>query len=183
MASLSRRISLGPAMADFIKLKTKITGILNKPGTEIVSRATADDLGKSIVARMKKMITAGISTIEGNGRFPKYKHAGKPDKYPAIARGDYPNKRQSPVNLTLSGEMLKNLSSTPVRTGKNWGPEISYTGDAALKESGHREGVRGQPKRPTIPDARKGEKFNQTIMSLITETFTKAMSDFLKKGK
>lgn len=137
-----------------------------------VSGPDAKLIGEKLISEMKTLIKAGISPVVGGGfggRFPGYKN---PAKYP----GD--KKTQRPVNLELTGQQLESLTS---RSTKN-GVEIKYGNDTARKkESGHREGVNSQPKRPTIPDPTKGETFSDSILTrfkseatkLIKKTFTK----------
>ena len=109
-----------------------------------INRSDGLELGNIVVSEMKNLISKGISPIKGMGRFPGYKN---PDKYP----GDLKSKR--PVNLKLSGQMLDSLSVKGTRKSAD-GTEIIIgynNSEANLKEQGHREGVKGQPKRPTIP--------------------------------
>ena len=111
-----------------------------------INRSDGLELGNIVVSEMKNLIAKGISPIKGMGRFPGYKN---PDKYP----GDLKSKR--PVNLYgfSKNHMLDSLKVKSSRKGNN-GCEviIGYADEESnLKEQGHREGVKGQPKRPTIP--------------------------------
>lgn len=156
--------------------------------TEIEGQIKQQDLLKVGVAacnRMLELIARGISPIEGKGRFAEYKWAGnlkaikkqlgaknskkiakaiKSSKYPYSAMKKYPNKKVRPVNLQLSGEFLNDLQ--PRVQGKEL--TIGYHGKSALKESGHREGVNGQPSRPTIPI--RNEKLNASVFKTILIT-------------
>jgi hypothetical protein len=132
------------------------------------SKDEADKLGKAVVEEMKDMISKGTSPIAGYGRFPGYLHAGEKGKYPEKARRDYPSKRSRPVNLYLSGDQMRSLTSKPFARGKGWGVEVGYWDSLSKKkEEGHRVGVNGQPSRPTIPQA--GERFAQRILTICYE--------------
>ena len=140
------------------KIRSKIEG-LKKP----INKETAESLGLQVVLQMKKLIKSGISPIKGNGRFPRYKN---PDSYP----GD--RKPKSPVNLELTGQMLDALTPSTKPSKSGHASVISYEGiEANKKESGHRAGVNGQPKRPTIPIDRQGESFAATIERIVIGIF------------
>lgn len=120
---------------------------------EAIDEDTAEEVGEVIVKGMKKLIASGTSPIKGVGRFPRYKD---PLKYP----GD--QKPKTPVNLKLTGDMLNALSIDTKQTKTQVATEIFYDGEEAKKEQGHREGVNGQPKRPTLP-SEDGERFAVSI--------------------
>lgn len=105
-------------------------------------------VGKSVVNEMKNLIGKGISPIRGEGRFPRYKNT---EVYPGRVRKKFPSKRNRPVNLNLSGQQIRSLTFR-IRKGLTSTLRVGYFNrKAALKESGHRDGVNAQPKRPTIP--------------------------------
>jgi hypothetical protein len=135
-----------------------------------------------IEQKMKDLISKGISPIFGKGRFEGYaaQRYGKQKKkfYPDSVKKDFPSKRRRPVNLFLSGDFLKSLKAYPVSVGKIF---IGYTTKYGKKlESGHRDGVNGQPNRPTIPE-KPNERFAQPILSGIIKLFRDSFSDELKK--
>ena len=119
----------------------------------------ARQVGRGIVENMKRIIAAGSSPIRGSGiaaRFAAYKDPAK-----------YPGKRKpsSPVNLKLSGDFLKDLGYIVKSGRKGYVAEVGYSTDKSIaKESGHREGVNGQPSRPTIPDYTRGEDFASSVI-------------------
>lgn len=66
------------------------------------------DLSKAARVFEKKipeLISKGISPVKGEGRFKKYSDVYRD----AIKKGRYPGKRQRPVNLKLTGELLNSL--------------------------------------------------------------------------
>lgn len=143
--------------AQFKRFREKLAE-LKKP----INRDTAIAVNKAVIAEMKDMITKGISPIEGTGRFPGYKN---PKKYPGK------KKPKTPVNLTLTGKMLKALKGFVEPTKSGYASVIQYTGGEEVKEEGHREGANKQPKRPTIPLINKGENFAQRILRVISRIY------------
>jgi hypothetical protein len=97
--------------------------------------------------------------------------------YPYSVQKDFPQKRPRPVNLFLSGDFLSNLTYALGRSGKKQVVTIGFFDELSKKkESGHRVGVNGQPKRPIIPAS--SESFSQIIKLDIL----KIMKDVLKKA-
>lgn len=164
----------GKVQADGIEALKKKLNTLREP----LNPTEAGELGDVVVTRMRDVISKGISPIIGPGistRFAAYKN---PDEYPGRRMKAYPGKRKSPVNLFLTGEFMASLSSRVVKTRGGFGAEIGY--DSRLsgkKEQGHREGVNGQPSRPTIPDAKAGERFSK----IIQDEYLKVMNRAIKR--
>lgn len=146
-----------------------------------VNDRVASAIGYTVRQRMLSLIAKGLSPILGAGRFPEYKavsvarslkklNASKraakssPRGYPYTAqvKRDFPNKRARPVNLFLSGDFLSNLTYAIGVRAKARLVTVGFFDDPSKKkESGHREGVNGQPKRPIIPAA--SESFSEVI--------------------
>lgn len=161
-------------MAFSIKINRKkleaISEVAQSLKQNVIDRQTARDVGVGVTDKMKSLIEKGISPIKGNGRFPGYKN---PDKYP----GDRKPKR--PVNLWLSGDFISSLDAKEFPAKHGYVTEIFYKGDQDKKESGHREGVNGQPKRPTIPQG--DEQFVVAIQRIITTIFKERIAFLLNK--
>lgn len=137
--------------------------------TELVDKPTAGVIGAQVTNKMLDLIAKGTSPIKGNGRFPGYKD---PKKYP----GDLKAKR--PVNLWLSGDFLSSLTFITEPAKYGYATTIFYKGEEDKKESGHRVGVHGQPKRPTIPV--KGEEFVVVIQRIVSKIFKERINQLLK---
>ena len=138
-----------------------------------LTQAEAKALGDSIVTEMKDLISKGISPIKGKGRFPAYKNPKT--GYPSTVRKQHPDKRNTPVNLRLTGKMLADLKSLVIRRGKLNLPEIGYRSQKEiLKEKGHREGANTQPQRPTIPIG--NEVFAQRVQDIILRHIRSAIA-------
>lgn len=144
-----------------------------------MDQATAYSLAIQVVTEMKAMIAKGITPIRGEPRFPAYKN---PDKYPGKRLRKLFRKRNRPVNLFLSGDFIRSLIHLKNKvTRQGVYPVIGYSDDLSKrKESGHREGVHGQPKRPTIPDLKNGEEFAQRIQRIISLVFRERIRELIK---
>ncbi len=133
------------------------------------TRAQAQRVANNAVVAMKDSIAKGLSPIAGKGRFAAYKN---PSRYP----GDL--KPQRPVNLKLTGDMLAALQAKAL-SGETI--EIGYFDSVeSKKEQEHRDGARGQPRRPTIPEG--SERFTQSITDQMSEEFAKALDEQLTKN-
>lgn len=165
------------------KLKEKLRK-LQSP----VDKNTASAIGALVVKEMSDMISKGISPIEGAGRFPAYKaQAGQKNKkgtrkgYPYNTRQFKEGKKKDrPVNLYLTGDMMKDLTYEPIEVKGSWRTEIGYFEiDSILKEIGHRDGVNGQPKRPTLPQGQEG--FAQRIQRILFRIYQERVRHLLGK--
>jgi hypothetical protein len=95
--------------------------------------------------------------------------------YPFSVQDKYPNKKPRPVNLFLSGDFLSNLDWRIKQNAKNILVEIGfYDKPSKQKESGHRDGVNGQPKRPIIPQG--AESFNRIVTAEIMKIVKAAVA-------
>lgn len=144
-----------------------------KPVNKPINDETAKAVGESVVKIMKELISKGISPIRNWGKFQKYKDR---KKYP----GD--QKPATPVNLKLTGAFLADLKHEIKKVSSGSGTKIFFDSDLSRKkESGHREGVHGQPKRPTIPVDNEGEEFNVKIVQSIKKIYNARIREILKK--
>lgn len=143
--------------SQFKRFREKLEA-LSKP----IDRATASRVGKEVVAEMRDMMSKGISTIEGEGRFPAYKN---PKRYPGK------QKPKTPVSLKLTGAMQRGLKYTVSASAAGFATEIYYSAEEAVKEQGHRDGANTQPKRPTIPLRAEGEDYAQRIKKVIADIY------------
>lgn len=172
----------------------------------MMSRSDANTLGKMVVYAMKDLISKGISPIRSVGRFEGYKWAEGAkiarkeaqkiedprlrrafnkdikgqlqQKYPYSQMKKHPDKKVRPVNLKLSGNFLNDLGYK-IESGRMGAVAvIQYlTQLSNKKEQGHREGVNGQPSRPTIP--RGGEEPAQSIKEIILGAYRHSVKKFL----
>lgn len=179
-----------------------------RQGIQGMTRTERVEIGESMIEVMKDQIAKGISPIDGWGRFPAYKwvaRAGqlmknrrllknkqarrslrksakllKETKYPASVRKKFPNKRERPVNLFLSGNFLDAIEARASAVGLFIGiykqPYVKY-------EEGHRtggvSGVNDQPKRPIIPINR--ETFTRVIYRRLLDQVRKVLTRRLER--
>lgn len=155
------------------KITIKLKDLKNLKLPELQLKAAASNIGKSdistiaknVISEMKSLISKGISPIRTTGRFESYKN---PDNYPKKIQKKYPDKKNTPVNLKLTGKMLDQLKVTAIKLGSNPSFNIGYSSESAKKkELGHREGANGQPKRPTIPN--ENEEFAVSIQKIVVD--------------
>lgn len=162
-------MSLQKKVIDVSKLQKDLeNGVKSKGDLSKLKSSSIKSLGQLIIDQMLDLIASGISPITGQ-RFQAYKN---PVKYPAD------RKSQRPVNLRLTNQFLNSLVFK-FKTGKK--PTITIEFDNSFaedKESGHRDGVGGQPKRPIIPN--KSEGFSQGIISALRLLLTKVVDKDLK---
>lgn len=136
---------------------------------------------RATTQQLKAAISAGLSAARAQKAIEssKGRQADLQKGYPYSVQKEFPGKRPRPVNLFLSGAMLAALTFDIVQSTKNRvGVVVGYFDEEqAKKERGHREGVNGQPKRPTIPTG--SQTFNKTIeldiMSLLKQAIQKAL--------
>lgn len=160
-------------MAFKVKFDLEISDALQKAlgkAVKPIDEKTAKRVGIDVIEEMKSLISKGISPIQGNGKFPKYKNPAR-----------YPGKRKprSPVNLKLTGKFLNALSHRITQEDFGKGTELFFADKQDKKERGHREGANGQPERPIMPSV-KGEKFTKIIRDLYTELYRERILEVLK---
>jgi hypothetical protein len=157
-----------------VELK-EIKKLLNDSNLKVNTKVAAAT-GDLIVKLMLEKIAKGLSPIEGKPRFPGYKD---PKKYPGSkqVKEDFPDKRNRPVNLTLSGKFLSGLKSkvSPVRGQITIGFFDAY---GKTLEQGHREGANGQRERPIIPEP--SEDLAKSIRLAILRLYEAAIRNYLR---
>jgi hypothetical protein len=133
---------------DFSKLQRKFDKLQGK---------ALNALAKKYEQAIRLEISQGRSPVDGQGRFDGYSESYRQ----AIETGRYARegKRIRPVNLYLSGEMMRSLKSTVFRN-KIW---IRF--DNYLADIHNRKGAgKSRTKRRLLP-TRNGESFNQSIQA------------------
>lgn len=119
-------------------------------------------LAKDLV---RETILSGNSPVKGQKRFQKYSKAYSD----AIKEGRYGEygKKLRPVNIKLSGETMKSLSSRKVKTG------FSILFKSFLARIHNEEGAgKSKTLRRLLPTG-AGEEFKQIIMRPLANLFTK----------
>lgn len=152
---------------------------LNMPIEKILDGATVTNLGGAILKESLKFMESGISPVTGK-RFVKYKNTAK---YPEKIRKIFPEKRNTPVNLKLTGDLYDSFGwskkSQKVLTYGLLRPK----GKAGIYGPVHNRDDEG---RPDIPErkflpSKRGERFNRTIMLEIKRIIVERLQRLLKK--
>jgi hypothetical protein len=118
-----------------------------------------------------KAIRRGVSPVKGFGRFEPYSETYKT----AIKKKRYPNKRRiRPINMTLTGEMLKSIF---VKIKKN---SVIIGFDNKLADIHNRLGA-GKSKvvRRLLP-TNEGERFSRKITTELSKVLTKVAREIFK---
>lgn len=128
-----------------------------------------DDVGRVVIDKAKNRISRGLSPVKGEPAFEKY---ANPEKYPGK------RKAKSPVNLNLSGKMLKDFG---FRRGENGSTEFTMIGgEETEKRAGyHNDGTDKMAKRRFIPD--DGQTFTDDIMKEAVKTQEKHVQDLIRQ--
>lgn len=140
-----------------------------------INKSTADDIGRTVTNHIQDLTSKGISTVrEFKRRMPAYKN---PPRYPGK------RKPKRPVNLRLTGDFMNALTFKSRSSGTDgYKTEVFYNKESEdKKESGHREGVNGQPKRPTLPQG--NERFAKLIENDVVEIYKQALVNAISKIK
>lgn len=129
-----------------------------------------DDFIQQTTAELKPLILNeienGRSPVAGFGRFKKYS-----ESYLKLIRRGYFDKKERPVNLTLSGQLLNSLQITPKKSDI----EITFTDD--LFNIHNKDGAgKSKTVRRMLP-TNKGEQFSRSI----TLRFREIASQVAKK--
>lgn len=141
------------------KFKAKLNR-LDKVARNMVKDGT---IHKSIISDIEK----GVSPVQGQ-RFPKYS-----DYYKSIIRKGLGTKKLAPVNLKLTGDLLKSLSVSSISSRII----ISFEDE---KASWHNEGEGNLPRRAILP-TRSKEVFNRKIRTVIQDALKKALGIVFRK--
>jgi len=152
-------------------LPQEIKRILSTVGRDArtkFSRQAADQLKKDIVSTIK----TGNSPVKNFRRFQGY----SPSYRQAINRGRYRryNKRLRPVNLTLSGRMLKSIASRLTTEGF-----MIYFTSRLVKYHNDLGAGRSRVKRRILP--RDNEVFKRSVMIKSIEILTESVENLLAK--
>ena len=124
---------------------------------------------KFIVDEILGSIRSGRSPVGGKegGRFKKYS-----DSYiDAMGKGKLSSKKKRPVNLELTGKMLKSIKVKQYRDFVR----VWFT-DGKAKYHDKLGAGKSKTKRRLTPDPKKGENFNAGIRRRLKNTLEKAMN-------
>lgn len=179
-------------MAKVITNFKKLRGKLSR--REIVTKGFGTVLGRKIEIEIRRDISAGKSPVKGVGRFAKYigpslssglrgktKKAVEKSFYPGSVRGKYPDKKNRPVNLRLSGDYLKKLKN---RTFAGIVEIGFFTLDKVTrgKFQTHNNGTHKHvAQRKHLPTAKR-DKFTPRIQRMVKKLYTNRIKSILRLG-
>jgi hypothetical protein len=164
-----------------VKIKLDAAKAIKKLKTEFMNEKMLKDIQAQVVdGEIKRNIAAGVSPVRGFGRFGEYVN---PANYPG--KGKKRLKPQRPVNLFLTGNMLKwfgtfKSSATSVQVGIDRNAPSDVKVRAKANNLGtERNGVGAIPRRRFIPQ--RGEQWNVSVMRKIKNLFAQRVKELLNK--
>lgn len=127
---------------------------------------------------IKSMIQAGTSPVKGFGRYGAYTAVKENNKsgYP------YGKKPLRPVNLTRSGDMLRELGAFNNGSVKSFFIGIFPQADQQIRDRAHGNNygtAKGIPVRRFIPS--RGEEFKVSVVAALREVFAEAIQRMLRR--
>ncbi len=150
-----------------VTVKFKILELIDN----FVDNTTAKALGETVTDEALDNISQGLSPVRGQGRFEKYKDR---TKYP----GDL--KEARPVNLNLTGDMLRGYGyrlteKDTIEVGMVRGSQFDKE-----KAQFHQDGTANMAQRKIVPDA--GEEWSVSIMRKIRDVYGKRLADLIRQS-
>lgn len=183
------RITVNPR--DIARLRKKLKD-LKKPA----DKKTAQKVASTIRKEMKAMIKVGLSPVKGKGRYKgyssSYKDAIQGDvafytdkqkrlrKIPSPSRQD-PNlkkKQTRPVNLKLSGKMLRALKTKVNKLKDGWSSTVGIFSNKMAERAGFNE----EMGRAIFPDTPR-EGFAQRIQLKINDIYLKRIRAITRRQR
>jgi len=176
-------------VASSFKIITSVNGVqtndtskklkkLNPKFHKSIFEEWANEAGESTKKQVLEHISSGISPVKGEGRFKKYSTSYKK----AIKAGRYASfdKKLRPVNLKLSGKLLKSLKLTVFK-------KVFRLAFTATTKSGDNlaniHSIKGAGKAKAIRKMlpQDGEEFSETINRKNVKILKLIIRKFLRK--
>lgn len=156
----------------------KIQVKLDFPTENILTSAVVKDLETTIRDESISFMEAGISPVNGR-KFELYKNT---DKYPKNVQKTFPDKKNTPVNLKLTGNLYDSFAAKKSGDKSFVFGLLSPKGNADVYGAVHNKDDTG---RPDIPErrflpTRPGEEFNKSIMLEIRRIIVDRIARLLK---
>lgn len=153
-----------------VKIKTPAARDITNRLKNLINQRFVIDFDSSVVNEIKRLIASGQSPVKGFGRFPQYKD-----------RLNYPGKRKpaTPVNLFLSGDMLKHYTGHQLNE-KSMGIGYASGTPQNIKDraEGNNIGANKIPARRHVPLS--GEEFTISVMRKIKDVFARRIAELFK---
>lgn len=150
---------------------------LNFPTEMILDAGTVNAAGLMLIRKSIEFMSKGASPVDGK-RFEKYKDV---EKYPKNVRKSYPDKKNTPVNLRLTGNLYESFGFKKSSSKGFLFGILNPKGNVLDYASVHNEGKRSDiPQRKYLPTG-KGETFNKTIMLELRRVIVDRIKALIKK--
>jgi hypothetical protein len=137
---------------------------------KIADESLGKEISRAVLKEIRDAVAKGNSPVAGWGKFAPYKN---PDKYPGN------QKSSRPVNLDLSGDMMKALT-TEVRldSKSRLVVEVGWFGaeeDIQVRARVHNSGERWDIKRrPVLPG--KDDEWTERIKKIVLDLYSKRIA-------
>lgn len=154
-----------------VKVTAKVTLDFAKDLPKILNKAVGDEVGRVMKTEVEKYLDAGLSPVEGHGKFEKYKD---PAKYPAD------EKSRLPVNLRLTGKMRAAITHWTEGDTLKFGIKKPDSPEG-IRAGAHNEGTEHLPMRRFIP-TEQGEKFKERINNAVRKVYAKFLDAMIVKS-
>jgi len=171
------------------KVKIKIPTVDSMVKRKIATRKFRDKLGRLVLKEILSSIARGISPVRGHGRFKGYKvdrstGKAKAQAYPNSVKDKFPSKRKRPVNLKLSGDLLKAMRFRRLVGGVEVGLINASKKLKAIFE-GHNEGSNLKaklPQRKILPTGPK-DRFKVSIQRRIVNLYLARIRQIISRSR
>lgn len=157
----------------FDQLATNLTLSSKTPGYQ----AFAQKLGGDVVERIKQKISAGVSPVDKIQRYAQYKNRAS---YPGL--GAKAKKPSQPVNLNLTGDMLKDLTFSVKDNKITIGFIQGKASKLSLQKAAtHNEGTQKNVARRQMLPTKKNQVFKPDIMALLRTLYSQFIRDTIRR--
>lgn len=150
---------------------------IDLPSEKIMTGANVEIIGQRLVTMTRDFMLKGISPVDGK-KFALYKDT---EKYPKNIRKNYPDKRNTPVNLKLTGDLHDSIGFKSGGKNNLLFGIINPKGNVSDYADVHNEGLRSDIARRTFLPTGRGETFNRTIMLELKRRLVSIIEKLLKK--
>lgn len=158
-----------------VKVKINLKKYRTLVRSSAVNLEVVNQFRNEVIPMIRDLVATGRSPVAGHGRFEGYKN---PDNYPG--KGKNKLKPRRPVNLYLTGEMMKEYSAWKVDGATiKLGYDINSSRDLKDKVRANNEGTEHIPERRFIPI--NGEKFTVSVMRVVKNIFTQRLKRLFSK--
>jgi uncharacterized protein (DUF1330 family) len=147
-----------------IKIKGSFVNAVKNVINQAKRKFNDSDTWEPLVDDIREQITKGISPVAGGGRFKKYSDSYRKAIKARTEQTAFKGGKVSPVDMTLSGEMMESLTAKK----KTNTVVIEFEDKKAVYHNNQGAG-KSKVIRRLLPD-QNGEKFNRKLLQTMRET-------------